>query len=115
MTGVSIRPLSGSSADPPAPGAGLSFLSQVCSSHVRTTSKSVRSIHPEGEHESMTEQEILLTPAQVAERLQLSVSQVYNLTVRQHRLPFIRISSSVRVRPSDLDAFLAAGTVEAAG
>lgn len=58
--------------------------------------------------------ESLLTVDQVAELLQLSEYQVYELAkpqtrsglVRQHPLPSVKIGRSVRYRRSDIDAWL---------
>lgn len=61
----------------------------------------------------MTDKEILLTPEQVAERLQLSPGHVRRLAAEQHRIPFVRINSSIRFRPADIEAWLEARTVKA--
>jgi excisionase family DNA binding protein len=51
--------------------------------------------------------EPLLTPADVAARLSISRSEVYVL-VRKAELPALRIGNQIRIRPADLEAFLAA-------
>ena len=50
------------------------------------------------------EKSYALTMPQVAEELQISRSQAYNL--RKHGLPVIRIGKSVRVLRTDLEAWL---------
>lgn len=50
--------------------------------------------------------ERLLTPKQLCERLQLSRSSVFKLTSGGSSLRHVRIGRSVRVRESDLTAWL---------
>ncbi len=52
------------------------------------------------------EEEALLTPRQVADRLGVRPSRIYELT-RTGRLPVVRIGKYVRVRPAALAAWLA--------
>jgi excisionase family DNA binding protein len=47
----------------------------------------------------------LLKPANVAEILQVSKAQAYNL-LKRGEIPVIRIGSLVRVRPQDLKAYI---------
>ena len=53
----------------------------------------------------------LLTPAEAAERLGLTKRFIYRLTT-QHRIRFVRVGKFVRIRESDLEAFIAAGVVD---
>ena len=52
----------------------------------------------------------LLTPTQVAERLQISERTLANARVQQRLLPFVKLGShgAVRYRQSAVDAFIAA-------
>ena len=50
----------------------------------------------------------LLTVREVAERLGLSTATVYRLC-EEGGLPHVRVSNAIRIRPTDLDAFLARG------
>jgi excisionase family DNA binding protein len=52
--------------------------------------------------------ERLLTVREVAERLGVCTSTVYGLCERGD-LPHVRVSNAIRIRPTDLDAFLARG------
>jgi excisionase family DNA binding protein len=52
-----------------------------------------------------------LTPAQAAERLGLTKRFIYRLT-KQNRIRFVRVGKFLRIRESDLEAFIAAGVVE---
>jgi len=54
----------------------------------------------------------LLTPQEVADRLGTSLRFVRRL-VLERRIPFIKVGRHVRIATSDLDAFIAAGRVEA--
>jgi len=50
----------------------------------------------------------LLTPAQVAERLQVSVWWVYDHTTRAHpRIPAVRIGKVLRYDAADIDKWIA--------
>ncbi len=53
----------------------------------------------------------LLTPAQFAERLGVTKRFVYRLT-NEHRIRFVRVGKFIRIRESDLEAFIAAGVIE---
>jgi excisionase family DNA binding protein len=59
----------------------------------------------------MTDQ-LLWTPEQVAERLQLSRNHVYRL-VQTKRIPFSRFGNRLRFRPADIEQWLEAKTVSA--
>lgn len=50
--------------------------------------------------------ERLLTPAEVAERLQISKAMAYNL-MKRGDIDVVRIGSLVRVRAEDLERFIA--------
>ncbi|MCP3143737.1 helix-turn-helix domain-containing protein [Pyxidicoccus xibeiensis] len=50
----------------------------------------------------------LLTVREVAERLPICTATVYRLCERGE-LSHVRVSNAIRVRPSDVDAFLARG------
>ena len=54
----------------------------------------------------------LLSPQEVADRLDTSLRFVRRL-VLERRIPFIKVGRHVRIATSDLDAFIAAGRVEA--
>jgi excisionase family DNA binding protein len=54
----------------------------------------------------------LLSPQEVANRLGTSLRFVRRL-VLERRIPFIKVGRHVRIAASDLDAFIAAGRVEA--
>ena len=54
----------------------------------------------------------LLTPQEAAERLGTSLRFVRRL-VFQRRIPYTKVGRYVRITASDLDAFIAAGRVEA--
>jgi excisionase family DNA binding protein len=54
----------------------------------------------------------LLTPQEAAERLGTSLRFVRRL-VFQRRIPYVKVGRHVRLATSDLDAFIAAGRVEA--
>jgi excisionase family DNA binding protein len=54
----------------------------------------------------------LLTPQEAAEQLGTSLRFVRRL-IFERRIPFIRVGRHVRIAASDLDAFIAAGRVEA--
>jgi excisionase family DNA binding protein len=54
----------------------------------------------------------LLSPQEVADRLGTSLRFVRRL-VLERRIPFIKVGRHVRIAASDLDAFIAAGRVEA--
>jgi excisionase family DNA binding protein len=54
----------------------------------------------------------LLTPHEAADRLGTSLRFVRRL-VLERRIPFIKVGRHVRIATSDLDAFIAAGRVEA--
>jgi excisionase family DNA binding protein len=54
----------------------------------------------------------LLTPQEAADRLGTSLRFVRRL-VLERRIPFIKVGRHVRIATSDLDAFIAAGRVEA--
>ena len=50
----------------------------------------------------------LLTPAQIAERLQVSVAWVRDHSTRKHpRLPVVRIGGLLRYDPADIDRWIA--------
>lgn len=52
--------------------------------------------------------EILLTPSQVAERLQVSVAWVRDHSTRKHpRLPVVRIGGLLRYSGADVDRWIA--------
>ena len=50
--------------------------------------------------------ERLLKPAEVAQLLQLSLGHTYAL-MKRGEIPSIRIGTNVRVRPADLDRYIA--------
>jgi excisionase family DNA binding protein len=52
--------------------------------------------------------ERLLTVREVAERLGVCTATVYGLCTRGE-LPHLRVSNAIRIRPTDLDAFLTRG------
>jgi excisionase family DNA binding protein len=54
----------------------------------------------------------LLTPQDAANRLGTSLRFVRRL-VFQRRIPYVKVGRHVRIATSDLDAFIAAGRVEA--
>ena len=54
----------------------------------------------------------LLSPKDAAEQLGTSVRFVRRL-IFERRIPFIKVGRHVRIAASDLEAFLAAGRVEA--
>ena len=54
----------------------------------------------------------LLSPQEVADRLGTSLRFVRRL-VLERRIPFIKVGRHVRIATSDLDAFIAAGRIEA--
>jgi excisionase family DNA binding protein len=54
----------------------------------------------------------LLSPQEVADRLGTSLRFVRRL-VLERRIPFIKVGRHVRIATSDLEAFIAAGRVEA--
>jgi excisionase family DNA binding protein len=54
----------------------------------------------------------LLTPQEAAERLGTSLRFVRRL-VFQRRISYVKVGRHVRITASDLDAFIAAGRVEA--
>ena len=54
----------------------------------------------------------LLSPQEVADRLGTSLRFVRRL-VLERRIPFIKVGRHVRIAESDLEAFIAAGRVEA--
>ncbi len=54
----------------------------------------------------------VLTVAEVAEALRVSTMTVYRL-VNTGELPAMRVGKNIRIRATDLDAFVAAGTVAA--
>ena len=54
----------------------------------------------------------LLSPQEVADRLGTSLRFVRRL-VLERRIPFIKVGRHVRIAASDLDAFIAAGRIEA--
>jgi excisionase family DNA binding protein len=54
---------------------------------------------------SNTTEETLLTPAKVAEILQISKAMVYTL-LQQGKIPVIRINTLVRVRRADLERYI---------
>ena len=54
----------------------------------------------------------LLTPQEAADRLGTSLRFVRRL-IFQRRIPFTKVGRHVRITASDLDAFIAAGRVEA--
>lgn len=56
-------------------------------------------------NQSSTLLEPFLTAAQVAHRLHLSRSRVYNL-MQTGTIPTVQIGKSRRVRPQDLDAYI---------
>ena len=52
--------------------------------------------------------DFLLTPSQVAERLQVSVAWVRDHSTRKHpRLPLVRIGGLLRYHPVDIDKWIA--------
>ncbi len=53
----------------------------------------------------------LLTPSEAASMLRLSKASIYRL-VETRRLPFFRVSGSLRFSKKDLDEYLAHGRVE---
>lgn len=57
-------------------------------------------------------EQLLWTPEQVAERLQLSRSHIYRLC-QQHRMPFLRVGNSLRFRPAEVNAWLDSKIVKA--
>ncbi len=54
----------------------------------------------------------LLTPQEAADRLGTSLRFVRRL-VFERRIPFVKVGRHVRIAASDLEAFIAAGRVEA--
>jgi excisionase family DNA binding protein len=54
----------------------------------------------------------LLTPQEAADRLGTSLRFVRRL-VFERRIPFVKVGRHVRIAAGDLDAFIAAGRVEA--
>ena len=54
----------------------------------------------------------LLTLAEAAERLGTSVRFIRRL-IAERRIAFVRVGRHVRIDPADLEAFIAAGRVEA--
>jgi excisionase family DNA binding protein len=54
----------------------------------------------------------LLSPQEVADRLGTSLRFVRRL-VLERRIPFIKVGRHVRIAASDLEAFIAAGRIEA--
>jgi len=56
--------------------------------------------------------ECLLTLQEAADRLGTSVRFVRRL-VFERRIPFVKVGRHVRIAASDLDAFIAAGRIEA--
>jgi excisionase family DNA binding protein len=54
----------------------------------------------------------LLTAAQAADRLGTSVRFIRRL-VAQRRIPYLKVGRHLRISSDDLDAFIAAGRVEA--
>jgi excisionase family DNA binding protein len=54
----------------------------------------------------------LLSPQEVADRLGTSLRFVRRL-VLERRIPFVKVGRHVRIAASDLEAFIAAGRVEA--
>jgi excisionase family DNA binding protein len=56
--------------------------------------------------------ERLMTPQDAADRLGTSLRFVRRL-VFQRRIPYVKVGRHVRIAVSDLDAFIAAGRVEA--
>jgi excisionase family DNA binding protein len=54
----------------------------------------------------------LLSPQEAADRLSTSLRFVRRL-VFQRRIPYVKVGRHVRIAASDLDAFIAAGRVEA--
>ena len=56
----------------------------------------------------MTPETLLLTPSQVAKRLQVSVAWVRDHSTRKHpRLPVVRIGGLLRYDPADIDRWIA--------
>jgi len=53
----------------------------------------------------------LLTPTEAANMLRLSKASIYRL-VETRRLPFYRVSGSLRFARKDLDEYIAGGRVE---
>lgn len=64
----------------------------------------------EEQSSNTTELPSLLTPIQVSQCLQISRALSYRL-LRDGELPSVRIGRVVRVKPTDLQAFIAASTV----
>lgn len=56
----------------------------------------------------------LLTTAQAAERLGLSLKYVYRLC-DEKKLPYIRVGTAIRFDPAELDAWIDARRVPAVG
>jgi excisionase family DNA binding protein len=54
----------------------------------------------------------LLTPQEAADHLGCSLRFVRRL-VFERRIPFVKVGRHVRIAASDLDAFIAAGRIEA--
>lgn len=55
----------------------------------------------------MSEQDFLITPTEVAKRLQVSVAWVRDHATRKYpRLPVVRVGSLLRFRPRDLDRWI---------
>lgn len=51
--------------------------------------------------------EFLLTPKQVADRLQVSVAWVRDHSTRKHpRLPVVRVGALLRFHPADIDQWI---------
>jgi predicted DNA-binding transcriptional regulator AlpA len=66
------------------------------------TAGEVRGSHP------MMPEGFLLTPSQVAQRLQVSVAWIRDHSTRKHpRLPVVRIGGLLRYDPADIDQWIA--------
>ena len=59
---------------------------------------------------SAQEEPVLLTPKELARRLRLSLTTVYRLA-EQRKIPFYRISGSIRFAEKDVRRFLESGRV----
>ena len=57
-------------------------------------------------------QDQLLTLQQVADRLQVSLSTIRRMVDRGD-LPFVKVGRNIRVRPEDLEAYIAANVEKA--
>lgn len=55
----------------------------------------------------------MLTPSELAELLGISINHVYRLTRKKDGLKAYKIGNAIRIRPSDVDAYLARHEIKA--